>query len=153
MSAQFYKFICRENVLQPKVSEILANFLAENEKNYVLLRNSLSQYKNIFQYVYSNEFPEVYCAMERRGFDLKSTFCIVFKTYKDKKKLKNWEKNLQNYKNTHAETLVFEQKPIKISMKPKKKRSKSALKKEKMKRREVAEKNKLLKKKKKTREK
>ena len=43
MPAQFYKFICREenyiylngkNVLQPKVSEILTDFLAENEKNY-----------------------------------------------------------------------------------------------------------------------
>ena len=99
--AQFYKFICREenfiylngkNVLLLKVSEILTNFLAENEKNYVLLRNNLSQYKNIFQYVYSNVFPEVYCATERRGFDLKSTFHIVFKTYKDKKKLNSWKK-------------------------------------------------------------
>ena len=53
-------------------------------------------------------------AMERRGFDLKSTFHIVFKTYKDKKKLNSWEKNLQHYKNAHAETLAFEQKPIKI---------------------------------------
>ena len=49
--AQLYKFICREenfiylngkNVPQPKVSEILTNFLAENEKNYVFLRNNLS---------------------------------------------------------------------------------------------------------------
>ena len=67
MPAQFYKFTCRKenfiyldgkNVLLPKVSEILANFMAENEKNYVLLRNNLSQYKNIFQYVYLNVFPE-----------------------------------------------------------------------------------------------
>ena len=72
MPAQFYKFICREenflylngkNVLQPKVSKTLTNFLAGNEKNYVLLRNNLSQYKKIFQYVYLNVFPE----MERRG--------------------------------------------------------------------------------------
>ena len=72
MPAQFYKFICREenflylngkNVLQPKVSKILTNFVAGNEKNYVLLRNNLSQYKKIFQYVYLNVFPE----MERRG--------------------------------------------------------------------------------------
>ena len=49
--AQLYKFICREenfiylngkNVPQSKVSEILTNFLAENEKNYVFLRNNLS---------------------------------------------------------------------------------------------------------------
>ena len=94
MPAQFYKFICKEenflylngkNVLQPKVSEILTNVLEENDKNYVLLRNNLSQYKNIFQYIYSNVFPEIYCATERRGFDLKRTFHIVFKAYKDKK--------------------------------------------------------------------
>ena len=88
--------------------------LAENEKNYVLLRNNLSQYKNIFQYVYPNVFPEIYCATERRGFDLKSTFHIVFKTYKDKKEIEQLGKNPQNYKNAHAETSVFEQKPIKI---------------------------------------
>ena len=93
MPAAFYKFICKEenfiylngkNILQLKVSEILTNFLAEDEKNCVLLRNNLSLRKKIFQYVYSNVFPEVYCATERRGFDLKSTFHIVFKTYKDK---------------------------------------------------------------------
>ena len=50
MLAAFYKFICKEenfiylngkNILQPKVSEILTNFLAEDEKNCVLLRNNL----------------------------------------------------------------------------------------------------------------
>ena len=57
MPAPFYKFICKEenflylngkNVLQPKVSEILNNFLAKDEKNYVLLGNNLSMHKNIF---------------------------------------------------------------------------------------------------------
>ena len=94
MPAAFYKFICKEenflylngkNVLQPKVSEILTNFLAKDEKNYVLLGNNLSLHKNIFQYDYSNVFPQIYCATERRGFDLKSTFHIAFKAYKDKK--------------------------------------------------------------------
>ena len=59
------------------------------KKNYVLLRNNLSQYKNIFQYVYLNVYPKIYCATERRGFDLKNRFHIVFKTYKDKKRLKS----------------------------------------------------------------
>ena len=39
----------------------------------------------MFQYVYSNVFPEIYCATEKRDFDLKSNFHIIFKTYKDKK--------------------------------------------------------------------
>ena len=96
MATQFCKFICKEenflylngkNILQPKVLEILTSFLAEDEKNYVLLGNNFSQYNKIFQYVYSNVFSEIYCATDRRGFDLKITFHIVFKTYKD---TKNW---------------------------------------------------------------
>ena len=63
MPTAFYKYICQEdnfiylngkNVLQPKVSEIITNFLKADEKNYLLLRNNLSQFKNIFQHVYSN---------------------------------------------------------------------------------------------------
>ena len=97
MPAKFYRHICKEknpfylnskNVLQPKVLEIITDFLNEVENNYKELRNNLSSYKNIFQYVYSNVFPEVYCSPEKRGFDLKSYFHIIFKTYKDKK---NWK--------------------------------------------------------------
>ena len=80
-------YLNEKNVLQLKVSEIITNFLKADEKKYLLLSNNLSEFKNIFQYVYSNVYPEIYCATERRGFDLKSTFYIVFKAYKDKKKL------------------------------------------------------------------
>lgn len=66
--------------LQPKVLEIINDFLEELEENYKDLRNNLWSYKNIFQYVYSNVFPEIYCSTERRGFDLKSNFHIIFKT-------------------------------------------------------------------------
>lgn len=66
--------------LQPKVLEIINDFLEELEENYKDLRNNLWGYKNIFQYVYSNVFPEIYCSTERRGFDLKSNFHIIFKT-------------------------------------------------------------------------
>ena len=54
--------------------------------NYVLLRNNFSQFKNIFQYVYFNVYPELYCSTGRWGFDPKSTFHIVFKACKGKKK-------------------------------------------------------------------
>ena len=59
-------------------------------------------------------------------------------------------KNLQNYENTHAETSVFEQKPIKIDdfNEAKEKEVKECVEKRKMKRREVAEKDKFHKKKK-----
>ena len=159
MPPNFYQYICknknflylnRKNVPQPKVSEIIPEFLRENEENYVGVRNNLSQYKNIFQYVYSNVFPEIYCSTERRGFDLKSIFHIIFKTYKDKKKMESFGKNLQNYKDIRDETCVYEQKPLKIDdfNEAEEKEVKKHVEKRKIKRREVAEKNKLFLKKK-----
>ena len=88
MPQKFYKHICKgknlylngKNVLQPKALEIIMDFLNEDENNYKELRNNLSSYKSIFQYVYSNVFPESYYSAEKRGFDLKSNFHIIFKT-------------------------------------------------------------------------
>ena len=74
-----------KNVRYPKVSEIIWKFIQKDEKNYNKLRNNLCHFKNIFEYVYSKMYPEVYCVTEGRGFDLKSKFRLVFKTYKDKK--------------------------------------------------------------------
>ena len=57
MPQKFCQHICKENnffylngenVLQPKVSEIVTEFLKEGDQNYIELRNSLSQYKNVF---------------------------------------------------------------------------------------------------------
>ena len=98
MPIKFYRHICEKknflylngkNVLQPKVLEIVSEFIDADDVNYRLLQNNLSSYKNIFQYVYSNVFPEIYCSTERRGFDLKSNFHIIFKAYKDKKQLES----------------------------------------------------------------
>ena len=86
MPQKFYNNICKENnflylngknVLQPRVSEITTECLKEGDENYIELRNNLSQYKTIFQYVYSNVFPEIYCSTERRRFDLKSAFHYI----------------------------------------------------------------------------
>ena len=94
MPAKFYKHISKEknflylngkNVLQSKVLEIISELTDEDESNYKQLQNNFSSYKSIFQYVYSNVFPEIYCSTEKRGFDLKSNFHIIFKAYKDKK--------------------------------------------------------------------
>ena len=69
MLQKFYQHICkeknfcylnRENVLQPKVTKIINEYLNEDTENYNEMRNNLSQYK----YVYSNIFPEIYCPME-----------------------------------------------------------------------------------------
>ena len=69
----------------------------------------------MFQYVYYNVFPEIYCSTERGDFDLKSNFHIIFKTYKDKKKMEaSLGKSPHNYEEIRDETCVYEQKPIKI---------------------------------------
>ena len=67
--------------------ETITNFMQESEESDKDLRNNLSSYKIIFQYVYSNVFQEMYCSTEQFSFDLKKNFNIIFKTYKDKKKL------------------------------------------------------------------
>ena len=63
MPQKFYKYICKEknflylngkNVPQPKVVKIITDFFNEDEKNYRKLRNNLSSYKGIIQYVNSN---------------------------------------------------------------------------------------------------
>ena len=73
MPMAFYKHICKEknflylngkNVLQSKVLDIISEFIQEDERHYKMLQNNLSSYQNIFQYVYSNVFPEIYCATE-----------------------------------------------------------------------------------------
>ena len=158
MPASFYKHICSQenflylngkNVLYPKVSEIINDFLDVDKKNYVQLRNNLSQFKNIFPHVYSNVYAEIYCSTERRGFDLKSIFQIVFKASKDKEKAEHLGKHPQNYVPKHAVMSKFEQKSIKTDSfnKEEEKGVKELVEKSKIKRREVTEKNKLLKKK------
>ena len=152
----FIDTICKEqkrngkNVLQPKVYEIIHDFLKESYDNSKDLRNNLSSHKNIFQYVYSNVFPEIYCSTEHRGFDLKSNFHIIFKTYKDKKQLEiSFGKNPDNYETIRDDTSIFEQKPIRIDNfnEIEEKQVKERVEKRKQKCCEKAENNKLLKKK------
>ena len=78
-------------------------------------KNNLSCYKTIFQYVYLNVFPEIYCSAEKRGFNLKSNFHIIFKTYKDKKQLEiSMGKNPANYETIRKEKNIYEQKSVNI---------------------------------------
>ena len=51
---------------------------------------------------------------QRRVFDLKSIFHLIFKTYKDKKKLEKTGKNPQDYTLEKNESFAFEQKPVEI---------------------------------------
>ena len=123
MPVEYYRFICEEgdflylhvkNVLQPKVLQIIAKFIEKDDKNFKLLQNNLARYKSIFQYVYSNIYPEVYCATENGVFDLESNFHIIFKTYKDKMQIGCIGKNPINYESIRKETNTYEQKPVNI---------------------------------------
>ena len=158
MPSELYKYICLKenflhlngkNVLYSKVSDIINNFMEVDEKNYGRLRNNLCQFRNSFWYVHSRVYPEIYCSTERRGFDLKSTFHIVFKAYKDKK-IEQTGKKPQNYVTEKNETCSFQQKPIEIDIfhDEEEKEIKERVGKKIRKRQEVVEKNKPLKRKK-----
>ena len=88
--SEFYRYIHEEknflylngrDVRQPGVLEIVRNFIDQGKQNLRMLQEYLARFKDIFQYVYSHVFPEVYTSSKKRGFDLKSNFHIMFKTY------------------------------------------------------------------------
>ena len=96
--------------------DIVGGFIDQGKQNLRMLQEHLARYKDIFQYVYSHVFPEVYTTSEKRGFDLKSNFHILFKTYRDKMLMRQQAiaKNPINYEMEQCkETYEFEQKPIK----------------------------------------
>ena len=80
--SEFYRHICEDenfeylngrDVGQPGVLEIVGNFIDQGKQNLRLLQEHLAKYKDIYQYVYSHVFPEIYTSSEKRGFDLKVT--------------------------------------------------------------------------------
>ena len=125
--SEFYRYICQDenfkylngrDVNQSGVLEIVGNFIDQKKYNLRLLQANLANYKDIYQYVYAHVFPEIYSTTETRGIDLKSTFQILFKSYRDKEILRQHQtitsaKNPANFENKQEETSEFEQKPIK----------------------------------------
>ena len=78
-SPAFYRFICQEDnfrylngrdVSQPGVIEIVGKFVDQDKNNLRLLQQCLAHYKDIFQYVYSCPYPEIYTMSEKRGIDM-----------------------------------------------------------------------------------
>ena len=81
-----------------------------------MLQEYLARFKDNYQYVYSHVFPEVYTTSEKRGFDLKSNFHILFKAYRDKilMRQQSTTKNPATYEvQNQKETCEFDQKQIK----------------------------------------
>ena len=98
--------------------EMVGDFIDQGKQNLRMLQEHLAQFKDIYQYVYSHVFPEMYTTSEKRGFDLKSNFHILFKAYHDKMMLRQQQQQQQQQqqiaKKEQQETSEFEQKPIKI---------------------------------------
>ena len=94
--------------------EIVGNFIDQSKENLRMLQEHLARYKDVYQYVYSHVFPEVYKTSEKRGFDMKSNFHILFKAYRDKMLMRQQStaKNPANYE-IQKETSDFDQKAIK----------------------------------------
>ena len=106
MPVDFYKFICRKenfsylnskNLLHLKVSDIVWKFIEEDENNFKKLRENLRKNKNVFQYVYCVVYPDIYCSSEKRVYDLRREYLIVFKEYKDRIKPESLGKNAKIY--------------------------------------------------------
>ena len=121
--SKFYRYICQEknfiylngrDVGQPAVLEIVGNFIDQSKENLSMLQEYLAQYKDVYQYIYWHVFPELYTTSEKRGFDMKSNFHILFKAYRDKMLMRQQStaKNPANYE-LQKETCDFDQKPIK----------------------------------------
>ena len=94
---KFYKHICKsknliylnsKNILHPKTSEIVMEYIEEDVKNYEKIKKNFIENKNIFQYVYAKCYPDVYSSSEGRGIKLTSGFCSNLETGKMRKKEK-----------------------------------------------------------------
>ena len=66
--------------------------------------------------MFTQTFSQKFTApTEKRGFDLKSNFHIILKTYTDKKQLESsMRKNPVNYESIRKEKNIYQQKPINI---------------------------------------
>ena len=122
---EFYRYICEDDnfkylngrdVRQQGVLEIVGKFIDQSKDHLRLLQTSLAHYKDIYQYVYSHKFPDIYLTSEKRGIDLRSNFHIIFKAYQDKLMMRQQQLAKQpiNYAvNQKQEQCEFEQKPMK----------------------------------------
>ena len=122
---EFHRYICEDdnfkylnsrNVSQQGILEIVGKFINQGKDHLHLLQKSLAHYKDIYQYIYSHVFPEIYSISEKRGIDLRSNFHIIFKAYRDKLAMRQQQLAKQpiNYVvNQKQEQCEFEQKPMK----------------------------------------
>ena len=102
--SSFYRHICKpdnfmylnvKNVIYPRLADIVWNYIEEDEQNFNKIKKWLVDNIKIFQFVYSNVYPEVYRLVEKRGIELRNNFHLKFKDWKDRKKY--WQKSIEGY--------------------------------------------------------
>ena len=100
----FYKHICKlenvlylngKNIIYPQVAEIVMNYIEADDKNFDKLKRKLIENKKIFQFVYSSVYPEVYSLVKKRGMDMRNSFHLKFKKWKNRKKYS--QKSIKGY--------------------------------------------------------
>ena len=92
----FCKYICKrdnftylsgKNVIYPHAADTVWKSLEEDEGSFDKTKKKLIKKKQIFQFVYSSTYPEVYSFIEKRDIDLRNEFHLKFQFWKDKKKI------------------------------------------------------------------
>ena len=84
-----YAISIETRVTPTTLLEIVGDFIDQGKQNLRMLQESLTRYKDMYQYVYSHMFREVYTS-EKRGFDVKSNFHILFKPYRDRHMMRQY---------------------------------------------------------------
>ena len=82
---QNFIYLNGKNVLYPRVAEIVWKHIEYDKNNICSVRKKLIENRKIFQFAYSNTYPEVYSFVEKRAIDLRNDFHSKFKEWKDKK--------------------------------------------------------------------
>ena len=100
----FYKHVCQlenflylngKSVTYPRVTEIVMNYIEVDDKNFDKSKRKLIENKRIFQFVYSNVYPEIHSFVEKIGVDMRNNFHLQFKEWKDRKKYS--QKSIEGY--------------------------------------------------------
>ena len=73
-----------KNFVQPGVLEIVVDFIDQDKINLRLLQQNLFARKTSFSLFMRMSVQKFTVLLKKRGFNLKSNFHILFKTYRDK---------------------------------------------------------------------
>ena len=92
---EFYNFICKNDnfivlnklsVKYQNASEIVNNFIIENNKHFLILKEYFKRNALIYQYIYASLFPKHFFRVDNYGMRGKLAFDIAYGSYKNQQK-------------------------------------------------------------------